>query len=138
MNMERFFEPTKRNPIGHIELREGETKVVGLKKFNAHDVAVRSQDFKVAFCDKAIHLNKNKLAYDKHNDLNEVAGDTAPVEVNGAIFFQLCGSGKGTTQVTARLTSTSTIVSYAEPLEVTVTENKKRLVLPPSPSFDTL
>jgi hypothetical protein len=137
--MEAFFDPKNNKPVDQIEVKQGETKVIGLRKFNLNDVAVRSQDFKVAFCDKAIQLkDKTKKAYNNHYNLNEVVNDTAAVESHNSLYFQICGNGSGSTEVTARFTNNAGSVAYANPVAVKVTENKKRLNMTPAVPFDTL
>jgi hypothetical protein len=137
--METFFDPKTKKPVEQIEVAQGATRILGLKKFHSNDVAVRTQEFKVAFCDKVIRLkDKTKLSYDKRTDQHEVAADSEPVESNDSLYFQICGNGSGTTELTARFTNTPGSVSYSRPVTVTVTPNEKRLRLFPSVRFETL
>jgi hypothetical protein len=137
--MEPFFDPKTQQPVARLELAEGETKILGLKKYQGNEVAVRTGDYKIAYCDRVIQLkDKTKKSYNDHYDLDEVAASTTPVEVKGAIFFQVGGNGKGATQLTARYTNVPGAVSYAQPVDIEVAENRKRLVLLPARQFDTL
>jgi hypothetical protein len=137
--METFFDVQNNQPVDQIDVAQGETKILGLRKFNSNEVAVRTQDFKVAFVDKVIHLNDpTKKAYDGHYNIHEVAADTTPVESKNSLYFQICGNGPGTTEVTARFTNKPGSASYARPVSIKVKENKKRLTLFPAVLFDVL
>jgi hypothetical protein len=137
--MERFFDVSSSQPVDQVEVAQGETRILGLRKFNGNDVAVRTQDFKVAFVDKVIRLkDPTKKAYDNQYNLHEVAANTTSLEVNGSLYFQICGNGSGTTELTARFTGSQSPAPYASPISIKVKENKKLLALFPAKSFDVL
>jgi hypothetical protein len=130
--MEKFFDVLNNKPVDQIEVQQGETKILGLRKFNSKDVAVRTGDFEIAFVDMSIHLNdQTKKKYDKQNDVHEVAADTVPVESNNSLYFQICGNGPGTTELTARFRNNpSNADSYASPVSIKVKESKKLQLCP--------
>src|SRR5271155_1302785 len=58
-SMESFVDAHSHRPVQHIEIVEGETKILGLKKLgpgNSQSVKVAAKDPAVAFCDQAFHL----------------------------------------------------------------------------------
>jgi Type VI secretion system (T6SS), amidase effector protein 4 len=135
--MEAFFDPDTKQPVQQIEVREGVTKILGLKKFAIGEVAVRTGDYKVGLVDMVIRLkDKSKLSYDRRAahlpeqpDQHQVAADSEVVESNGAFYFQICGNGSGTTELTARFTKPQGSPAYASPVTITVTKNAKLLDL---------
>jgi hypothetical protein len=139
MFMEKFFDVRNNQPVEQIEVAQGETKILGIRKFNLKEVAVRTGDFKIAFVDMVIHLkDQTKKTYNDHYNIHEVAADTMPVESNNAFYFQVCGNGNGTTELTARFTNNRNADSYASPVSIKVKENKKLLTLSPTKPFDVL
>jgi hypothetical protein len=136
--MEAFFDPHTNKPVTQISLAEGETKVLGLKKFQPDEVDVDCPDLSVATCLHACHSNDStKKSYNDNYNLYTVGTDTTPVELKGSIFFQISGDTPGRTQLTARFRLNPSS-SYASPMPVTVTESKKRIAFVPAVGFDVL
>ncbi len=137
--MERFFDVKTGQAVDQIELRQGETRILGLAKFTVGDVAVRTGNFGTAYVDHVIKLNDaTKKSYDKHYNLHEVAGDTKPLVIKDAYFFQVGGNNPGSTELTARFTKSASNAAYASTVTIKVTENKKYLGLQSAKPFDIL
>jgi hypothetical protein len=137
--MEAFFDPGTKKPVQQIDVPEGGTKILGLKKFTLGDVAVRTGDYKIGLVDMVIRLkDATKKSYDNNYNQHAVAADTNPVIVNDTLFFQVLGNNAGSTELSARFTKTPGSPAYAPPVTINVTPNKKRLVLFPNMPFTTL
>ncbi|MEJ1161153.1 T6SS effector amidase Tae4 family protein [Prosthecomicrobium sp. N25] len=134
--MEAFFDPATGRPVETLDIKQGETRILGVKKFTIGEVAYRTDDFKTAFVDLVIHLRKPKVKYDDHYNLHEVASDSVPVEQKGHYFFQICGNNPGTTQFVANRIAGNT--PYARPVSIRVAADPKLLVFHPSMPFDVL
>lgn len=134
-----FFDPKTQRPLLDIQVAQGETKVVGIQKFEDKDVAVYTGDSEIAFANKVLHLkDPSKRSYDSNYDYNKVLNDSATFEQKGSIFFQVCGNHKGLTALMARFKSDPNGPPYAMSIGITVTENKKQLTFNPSKPLDVL
>ena len=136
--METFVD-THGKPISQIELAVGETKIVGLKKYDLFplvEVGVIVKNSNIAFCDQCVHLGDvTKKKYIDHYDMDEVASGNVPIEVGGRYYFQICGQSAGHTELEAFYwisKSAKLGTPYAPPLQINVKPNAKLLVLPPA------
>ena len=137
--MEKFFDASNNQPVDQIEVAQGETKVLGLRKFNLNDVAVRTNDGNIAVANQVIHLNdKTKKAYNNHYNIHEVAADTTPMELNNSFYFQICGNGGGTTELIALFRNKPNGDFYARSVSVKIKPNKKLITFSPTKPFDDL
>jgi hypothetical protein len=150
MPVESFLDVSSDHAVAQISLKQGETRVVRLKKFDAGQpvdghpglylhpkVVVSCENPSVAFCFHVSKLGHNKKAYDDHYDVNQV--DTALVEKDGFYYFQICGKQAGTTQLTAvNFSQAGSSGAFASSIPVSVSENKKRLYLHPNVPFSSL
>src|SRR5262245_51151885 len=141
--MEAFVDPDTKRPVQQIDVAEGGTKLLGLKKFTIGDVAVRTGDYTTAFVDMVLRLkDPSKASYDgraRHvpqPDQHAVAADPNPTIVNDTFFFQVLGNNRGSTELTARFTKVP--AAYAPSVTINVTPNRKRLVLFPNMPFSAL
>jgi Type VI secretion system (T6SS), amidase effector protein 4 len=143
--MEAFVDPITLRPVQNITIAEGETKIVGLKKFALgppREVEVSTLS-PVAFCNRVSRLKdptkrKYSSGHLRPNDyhwykMSSFPDEMVPVEINGHFFFQIGGHAAGRTELTAVSTKTRTAV--ADPLSIVVTENKRRLSFNAAPGF---
>lgn len=133
--MESFTDVTTRQPITSIALAEGETKVVRLKqpKPGGGGVSAYCRDSKVAAGDPVKRLqdtSKHSLNADSVNTAGYYSYSipTAEVTDGGDTLVQITGVSAGKTELVARQ-NTLTFTAYANPVQVTVTANPKRLSL---------
>lgn len=148
--MEAFVDPQSRQPVRQITLAEGETKVVGLKKFAGappQSVLVQCGDFATAFCHPVVHLrDETKLSYavgDGERRMSVFMSEMVNVEQSGFVFYQICGHKAGATDLKAQLTpAPPASAQYAPSIPVVVTQTAvKSISFPPgmAPSqFDTI
>jgi Type VI secretion system (T6SS), amidase effector protein 4 len=155
--MESFVDAHSRRPIKRLEVGEGDTKIVGLKKFssgNAQGVKVVINDTAVAFCNQVVHLNdRTKHKYrdfdpnftdDFHwRHMSSFINECAAAEQHNLFFFQICGKAAGRTELVAKFTTgRNANPLYADTVSIVVKENKKRLTLKsdkgPAPTFRVL
>jgi hypothetical protein len=152
--MESFVD-THDRPISRIDLAVGETKIVGLRKYNLTpfpEVAVLVRNSSVAFSHQCVHLgDPTKKRYNDVFDMREVARGNVPIEVRGKYFFQLCGRAAGHTELSAFYSfaprkmgtpyapipyvpydAPDRYESYAPSLTITVKDGKPKLVIPPA------
>lgn len=139
--MESFFDPRSGRPIDSLSMAEGETRVIGLKKFQLRplQVWVNSDDSSIAAANQVCKLNKPKADYNDRYNLLEVLTDTHPVEANDNFFFQIAGNGAGSANITAKFMPLSgSSAEYAGPVRVSVTKSNKKLIFHPVGHFDTI
>lgn len=135
---ESFFDPKSQQPLSEITLAQGETKIVGIKKFDDKEVNVYTGDANIAFANKVLRLkDPTKRSYNDQT-YDKVLSDSVPFEQNGSIFFQICGHHKGPTALIARFTNNPNGPPYAMSLGIKVTENKKLFAFTPAKPFDVL
>ena len=161
------FVDTHGRPISRIDLAVGETKIVGLKKYNLTpfpEVAVLVRDSNVAFSHQCVHLgDPTKKSYNDVFDMRTVAKGNVPVEIKGEFYFQLCGRTVGHTELSAfysiparKMGTPYTPIayvpqeapdhyeSYAPSLSITVRNEKPKFLHPPAAAgkalgnFDTM
>jgi hypothetical protein len=137
-HMESFFDPISKKPITQIQVLEGETKILGIRKFNLGpppEVIVKCLDPAIAYWCQVCKLNKKKEAYIDHFDLIEVSQDTKPLELANTFYFQICGTSAGTTTLTATfLNKPNNADPYAVSLPISVKPNSKILRFVREPS----
>src|SRR5271154_5589067 len=137
--MEPFLDPLNRAPVTQILIREGQTRVIAIKKPKLgppDGVIVASLNSNIAFCHQVARLRKSKSAYDGEYDLLKVAQDTLPVQVGDNIYFQISGRSGGTTSIEARLRDKPGGDRYAQSIPTTVVPAAHNLPL--GASFDAL
>ena len=78
-------------PVSSIKLAVGETKIVGLKKYELTpfvEVGVLVRNSTIAFSHQCVHLgDPTKKKYIDVYDMAEVAQGNVPIEVSGNFFF---------------------------------------------------
>src|SRR5260221_14627281 len=88
--MESFVDIHGR-PVSRIDLAVGETKIVGLRKYNLTpfaEVGVVVRDSSIAFSHRCVHLgDPTKKKYIDVYNMDEVAEGNVPIEVSGKFFF---------------------------------------------------
>jgi len=124
-------------PVSRIDLAVGETKIVGLKKYDLTpfvEVGVLVRNSTIAFSHQCVHLgDPTKKKYIDVYDMAEVAQGNVPIEVSGNFFFQLCGRAAGHTEIDAFywISPKKMGTPYAPSLTITVTDEKPKLLIPP-------
>jgi Type VI secretion system (T6SS), amidase effector protein 4 len=153
--MESFVD-AHGQPVSRIDLAVGETKIVGLSKYNLiphPEVGVVVQNSSIAFSHQCVHLgDPTKKKYIDVYDMAEVAQGNVPIEVGGKFYFQLCGRAAGHTQIDAfrwispqkkigspyapivPYDAPAEYAPYARSLTITVTDEKPKLLIPPPAS----
>ena len=145
--METFVDVTRR-PVSQIDIAVGETKILGLKKFNLGippSVVVFIQNPEIAFCFQVVHLkDTSKKSYNDLFAISRFSDQFVPVERGDLFFFQICGKAAGQIELIANHHATGPpYAPYAQPVSITVKPNLKRLYLPAAknnsvPDFNTL
>jgi len=134
--MESFVDIHGR-PVSRIDLAAGETKIVGLKKYDLTpfvEVGVLVRNSSIAFSHQCVHLgDPTKKKYIDVYDMAEVAQGNVPIEVSGKFFFQICGRAAGHTDIDAFywISPKKMGTPYAPSLTITVTDKKPKLLIPP-------
>jgi hypothetical protein len=126
--MEAFVDPHTLLPVREITIGEGQTKIVGLKKFALGpppEVVVSTPTAALAFCHQVSRLkDPTKRRYssgdrqpgDHHwYKMSSFAEEMVPVEHHHLFFFQISGRAAGSTQLTAVATKTRTPVADPVP-----------------------
>src|SRR6266851_1193382 len=130
--MESFVDIHGR-PVSRIDLAVGETKIVGLRKYNLTpfaEVGVVVRDSSIAFSHQCVHLgDPTKKKYIDVYNMDKVAEGNVPIEVSGKIFFQLGGRAAGHTDIDA---------FYALSRTITVTDKNPKLLVPPPAAGQTV
>jgi Type VI secretion system (T6SS), amidase effector protein 4 len=126
-------------PVDRVELAVGETRIVGLKKFNLQpmvEVGVVARNSDIAFSQQCVHLGDKKESYNDVRDMAVVAAGDVPIESHGRFFFQILGKSAGDTELDAFYwvsTAGKMGATYAPSLPISVKPNSKLLVMPAAP-----
>jgi hypothetical protein len=127
-------------PVHRVDLAVGETRIVGLKKFNLQpmvEVGVIARNSDIAFSQQCVHLGDvTKKKYIDVYDMDKVAADNVPIESHGRFFFQICGKSAGDTELDAFYWVSNAGkmgATYAPSLPISVKANSKLLVMPAAP-----
>lgn len=145
--METFVDATTGASVSQISIAVGETKILGLKKFNLANlpgaaVVVSTGTAEIAACVPVVHLSDTSKKSYQDKFLPELLSQLVPVERDGMVFYQICGMAAGQANLVARQ-SIPPFAPYADTVPISVTPNPKRLTLPAAkhkspPSFNTL
>lgn len=132
--METFVDVKTGQPLNRIEVQEGTTRIVGLKKFalgTPPSVIVQCSDGNTAISHDVSHLGdttKHKYSADENINMASFANEIVHLERSGLFFFQILGMQVGTTELTAGFPGGGT-TPYATPIQIVVTPNRKTLFL---------
>ncbi|SRR6266851_3897919 len=158
--MESFVDIHGR-PVSRIDLAVGETKIVGLRKYNLTpfaEVGVVVRDSSIAFSHQCVHLgDPTKKKYIDVYNMDKVAEGNVPIEVSGKFFFQLGGRAAGHTEIDAFYVispkkmgtpyapipyvpydAPAHYTPYALSLTITVTDKNPKLLVPPPAAGQTV
>ena len=116
-------------PVTNITLKVGETKILGLRKFNVGpppDVVVQTSNTEVAFVFQCGHLKDRTKERYTDKTVSDMINETAPVELHGFFFFQITGKKQGAARLDATQRGGG---AYAASVMVIVEPNPKALSL---------
>jgi hypothetical protein len=130
--MDTFVDPHSLRPVREITIAEGQTKIVGLKKFALGpppEVVVSTQST-LASCHQVSHLkDPTKRKYSSGNlrpgdhhwyKMSSFAEEMIPVEHHHLFFFQIVGRAVGRTSLGAVAVKTQTPVQRDRGQKATV------------------